>query len=161
MAARAERVQSFWTKILSGLSFGGPDARYNPPPLRSFSDEQLFAKQIEILKRIVSKHDCVVIGWAGVHLLPRHPARFSIFCHAPLNFRVQRICDIYNDQEEHARLVINESDEMRQRYFAAMTGREWRCAADYDFAIDTSLLPLDDIAELIIEILRRRKIVAG
>src|SRR5918911_1196915 len=60
VAAREERVLSFWERILSGLTFGAPDAPYSPPPLRNFTDEELFEKQTEILKRIASRHDCVV-----------------------------------------------------------------------------------------------------
>jgi len=159
VAARAERVSSFWERAFSGLTFGTPDSRYTPPPLQPFSDEQLFEKQTEILKRIAAKHDCVVIGWAGVHLLPRHRGTFSLFCHAPMKFRVQRISELYGDTPQRARTMLDESDEMRERYFKAMTGCDWTCAVDYDLAIDTSLLPLDDIAEIIIDILRRRKIV--
>src|SRR4051812_49523458 len=85
--ARAERITSFWEKILSGLAIGGPDSTYNPPPLRNFSDKELFETQTEILRKIARKHDCVVIGWAGVHVLPRHEGMFSVFCHAPMSFR--------------------------------------------------------------------------
>src|SRR5437588_12429461 len=34
VAARSERIETFWEKILGGLSLGAPDSRYNPPPLR-------------------------------------------------------------------------------------------------------------------------------
>jgi CMP/dCMP kinase len=160
VAARAERVSTFWERVLNGLTFGGPESHYTPPPLRTFSDEQLFAKQTEILKRIAAKHDCVVIGWAGVHLLPRHRGTFSIFCHAPLKFRMRRVLELYNNTLKEARTMIEESDKMRERYFEAMTGHAWTCAVDYDLSIDTSLLPLDEIAEFIIQILRQREIVA-
>ena len=76
-----------------------------------------------------------------------------------MKFRVQRIRELYADTPERARTMLDESDEMRERYFKAMTGCEWTCAVDYDLAIDTSLLPLDEIAEVIIDILRRRNIV--
>src|SRR5207253_4190745 len=58
VAARAERVSSFWERILSGLSFGAPEAAYTPPPLPSFSDRELFDKLGEILKKIAAKTDC-------------------------------------------------------------------------------------------------------
>ena len=157
IASRAERVSSFWERILGGLTFGTPDSTYNPPPIRTFSDEQLFEKQTEILRRIASKHDCVVIGWAGVYLLPRHPKMFSIFCHAPMSFRIERVMDVYKDlSPERARTQIKESDQMRERYFAEMTNHEWTCAKNYHLSVDTSLLPLDDIAQTILTIMQRK-----
>src|SRR5947199_10462919 len=43
--ARAEKIQSFWQRILGGLTLGGPEAVYTPPPLGNFSDRELFNKQ--------------------------------------------------------------------------------------------------------------------
>lgn len=160
VAARQERVASFWERILSGLTFGAPEAPYTPPPLRNFTDEELFEKQTEILRRIASKHDCVVIGWAGVHLLPKHPGLFSIFCHAPASFRIGRIMQLYGaETKEDARQMIEESDELRKKYFNVMTGYEWACAENYNLSIDTSLFPLEEVAEIIIQLLKRKEIV--
>ena len=36
VASRAERVSSFWERILGGLTFGGPESDYSPPPIRNF-----------------------------------------------------------------------------------------------------------------------------
>jgi len=157
VASRAERVSSFWERILGGLAFGGPESHYSPPPLRNFSDMELFEKQTEILRRIAAKHDSVVIGWAGVYLIPRHQRMFNVFCHAPRSFRINRLLDLYPDLDaEAAREMINESDDMRERYFAEMTEHEWTCARNYHLSIDTSLMPLDDLAETIIGLARSK-----
>ena len=160
VAARAERVSSFWERVLGGLTFGAPDSHYSPPPLRNFTDEQLFEKQTEILKRIASKHDCVVIGWAGVYVLPRHAGMFNVFCHAPMSFRIKRVMEVYDKlNPEAARKMIKESDEMRERYFAEMTGHEWTCARNYHLSINTSLQPLDEIAEMIIKLIKSCRLI--
>jgi|SRR5690349_3728868 len=155
IAARSEHVSSFWERVLGGLSWGGPDSTYNPPPLGNFSDRELFEKQTQILKRIASQEDCVVVGWAGVFLLPRHRGMFSVFCHAPKRFRVKRLMNIYKDlTEDNARALISESDRTREIYFNQMTSHDWTCAKNYNLSIDTSLLPLEQIAELIIDLSR-------
>lgn len=160
VAARTERITSFWSRVLSGLTFGAPDGTYTPPPLRDFSDRELFDKQTEILKRIASKHDCVVIGWAGVGVLPRHPQMFSLFCHAPLNFRIKRSVQLgYAPNEEAARQIIQASDEMRKKYFTAMTGYDWACAENYHLTLDTSLLALETLAEIVINVLKQKRII--
>ena len=156
IAARSERVTSFWAKVLGSLSYGPPDAHYSPPPLGNFSDRELFDKQTQILKQLASQEDCVVVGWAGVFLLPRHRGTFSVFCHAPRRFRVNRIMKIYNDlNDEKARSLIVESDRTREIYFNEMTGHDWTCAKNYNLSIDTSLQPLEQIAELIVELSQR------
>ena len=161
VASRAERISSFWEKVLGGLAFGGPDSHYSLPPIRNFSDEELFAKQMEILRRIAGKHDSVVIGWGAVFVLPRHPRMFNIFCHAPRSFRIKRVLDVYENLDtEAARALIAQSDQMRERYFAEMTEHEWTCAKNYHLSIDTSLTPLDDMAEIMIDLVKRRGLVS-
>ena len=161
IAARSERVTSFWERVLGGLSFGTPEAAYNPPPLGNFSDLELFEKQTQILKQIASREDCVVVGWAGVFMLPRHRGMFSVFCHAPRSFRVKRIMQVYEGlSEEKARALIAESDRTREIYFNEMTGHDWMCAKNYNLSIDTSLQPLEEIANLIISLSQRQRGVA-
>jgi len=159
VAARTERITSFWERILGGLALGGVDSRYNPPPLRSFSDRELFEKQKDILKRIAAKHDCVVVGWAGVFLLPRHRGMFNVFCHAPKSFRIKRLMSVYEDlSEEKARELLIESDRTREIYFNEMTDHDWACARNYHFCIDTSRQPLEEIADLIIKLSEHQRV---
>jgi cytidylate kinase len=159
VAAHSERITSFWERILGGLSLGTPDSRYNPPPLRNFSDRELFEKQKEILKRIAAKHDCVVVGWAGVFLVPRHRGMFTTFCHAPKSFRVKRLMSVYQDlSEEKARALVAESDRTRETYFNEMTDHDWTCARNYHLSVDTSRQPLEEIAEMIIKLAERQRV---
>ena len=157
IASRAERISSFWEKIFHGLMMGPPEMKYVPPPLRAITDQQLFDKQTDILKKIAKNNDCVIVGWGGAHVLPHHQCMFNIFCHAPVDFRSKRVTEIYNAQDEkQAKEMIRESDEMRKRYIAGMTGKDWTSVENYHLSIDTSLFPLSDIAELIIQLLEHK-----
>jgi cytidylate kinase len=157
LAARTERVSSFWERFFKGLTLGPPETHYAPPPLRDLSDKQLFEKQTEILRAIAKKSDCVIVGWGGCHVLPRHRRKLNIFCHAPLSFRSKRVMEIYGVQtEEEAREKISESDEMRKRYILEMTGKDWACAENYHLSLDTSLLSFEENTELIIQFFKRK-----
>ena len=160
LAARCERVSSFWSRFFHGLTLGPPETHYAPPPLRAFTDRQLFEKQTEILREIAKENDCVIVGWGGCHVLPRHRGKFNIFCHAPLSFRIKRAMKIYHFKTEaEAREIILESDETRKRYIMEMTGKDWACAENYHLSLDTSLLSMEESADLIIEFLKREGVV--
>jgi cytidylate kinase len=160
LEARAERVTSFWDRLWQGLALGTAAVPYVPPPLRPFSDKELFNKQAEILKAISQGEDCVIVGYGGAHVLPEHPGKVNIFCHAPMSFRIRRVMELYHaGTEEEARRMIQESDEMRKRYFMEMAGKDWACAENYHVSVDTSLLPLETTAELLLEFLRHKGIV--
>jgi len=95
-------------------------------------------------------------------MLPRHRGMFTAFCHAPKSFRVKRLMNIYKDlTEEKARALITESDRTREIYFNEMTGHDWTCAKNYNLSIDTSLQPLDDIADLLIKLSEKQRKAAA
>ena len=158
LAAHDQKLTPFWEKILRGLTFGPPEAPYTPPPVRTVSDKELFKKETEIMKEIAANVDCVIIGRACGLVIPKHPGLLSIFFHAPIGFRVKRTMQVYNIQSKQQALsLIEETDTMRTKYVAEMTGKEWGCAPNYNLCVDTSLMPFTEIAEMLVEIIKRRK----
>ncbi|HEY0407952.1 MAG TPA: cytidylate kinase-like family protein [Pyrinomonadaceae bacterium] len=149
--ASSERLASIWEKIFGGLTFLTPESRYIPPPVRTFSDKELFQKKVEALKLIAARENAVIVGYGGALVLPCHPRMVNLYFHAPLKWRIKRVMEIYNlTDAEGARRMIEDSDEMRSRYFNQMTGRDWACADNYHLCIDTSILPLEDLSERLI-----------
>jgi cytidylate kinase len=160
LTSQDEKLSSFWEKMLRGFTFGAPESRYIPPPLRSLADKELFDKQTQIMRVIAEKNDCVIVGWGASHVLLRHSKMITIFCHAPLGFRIKRVMQFYQAQNESdARKIINESDEMRKKYIAQMTGRDWACAENYDITINTDLLPLENIGEMMVNAIKQKGIL--
>lgn len=157
VAARAERLSSFWQKLLGPLRLGPPDAPYIPPPVVELSDQELFEHLRDVLKSFAEEGNCIIIGLAAAHILRPRPGLLKVFLHAPLDFRVRRVMEIYRtENEEQARSMIEESDEMRKRYIARMTGHDWKCASHYHLTLDSSLFPLNETAEIIAEFACRR-----
>ena len=158
IAMREGRLTSFWERMFSAITFGPPDAPYTPPPLlRRITDRDLFDKQTEIMMQIAEKEDCVIIGRAGGYVLPQHSGSFNVFCHAPVDFRIKRVMELYNaPTREAARTLIEESDDMRRKYYIQMTGREWTDACNYHVSVDTSLHPLAALSDALVGIIRIR-----
>ena len=157
VAAREERISPLWQRLFGAWRLGPPDGPYTPPPLRQFSDKQLFDKETEIMTGIADEGDCVIIGRGGVHVLRRHPGMFNVLCTAPMRYRVERVMKVYQvGSQEAARAMIQESDQMRKRCFAKMTGYDWTCADNYHLCIDTSLMSLAETADMIINLIRRK-----
>lgn len=156
VALRQGRLTSFWERVFGAITFGPPDAPYTPPPLlRRITDRDLFDKQTEIMKQIAETESCVIIGRAGGYVLPQHPGSFNIFCHAPMDFRIRRVMELYNaPTPDAARYLIEESDDMRRKYYIEMTGREWTNACNYHVAVDTSRYPLDSIADSLVSMIK-------
>jgi cytidylate kinase len=155
--ANSERLSSLWEKIFGGLTFLTPESRYIPPPVRTFSDKALFQKQVEAVTLIAARENALIVGYGGALVLPCHSRMVNLYFHAPLKQRIKRLMEIYNlNDSEEARQMIEESDEMRRKYFTQMTGRDWACADNYHLCVDTSLLPLQDLSERLIRFIENK-----
>jgi cytidylate kinase len=154
VAARQEHLTSLF---LSWSVFAIPVGAYRLGPLRHISDRELFDKHIEILKDITRLEDCIIVGWAGAYLLPSGSRTTHILFHAPVDFRVKRLMEInQNMSRAHAQNMVAECDSMRRNYFTEMTGKDWMSGDNYHLSCDTSVLPLQEIAETIINYIQRR-----
>jgi cytidylate kinase len=154
--ASSEKLTSFWEKFFGGLTVLPPESPYTPPPVRSFTDEELFRRKVEALKLIAAEEDCVIVGYGGAFVLPRHSRMVNLYFHAPLKFRLRRVMEVYNIDRHEAGRMIKESDEMRRRYFARMTDMDWTCADNYHLCIDTSIYPLPELAERLLRFIERK-----
>jgi cytidylate kinase len=155
--ASSEKLTSFWERLLSGLTILPPESAYTPPPVRTFSDEELFQRQVELLRQIATRQDCVIVGYGAAFVLPRHRRTVNLYFHAPLNFRIKRVMEVYNRSEAaEARQMIEESDEMRKRYFEQMTDMDWTCADNYHLCIDTSIYPLAELATRLVSFIEHK-----
>jgi len=152
-----ERVSTFWERLFGGLTFGPPERPYAPPPLRTYTDRQLFERQVEVLREMAARDDCLIVGYGGAYVLPRHARMVNFYFHAPLEFRIRRVMELYQIAErERAKALIATSDETRQRYFKQMIGRDWACADNYHVCVDTSMLPLPELVERLVHFIGRR-----
>ena len=156
LAAREERGCSFWERMLRGISAAPPEALYHPPIALSVSDRDLFEAETEVMKALAAREDCVIVGRLASHVLPPHAGMVNLFLHAPLWFRARRLVETGQAADEaQARELIAGSDETRRRYITQMVGQDWGKATHYHLCLDTSTLPLPQLADLLTDFVRR------
>lgn len=157
LAGREERGASFWERMLRGISVSPPEALYQSPVPLSVSDRDLLEAETEVMKAIAAHEDCVIVGRLAGYVLPAHPGMVNVFLHAPLSFRVRRVREYYGAATDtQAREMIARSDETRERYIRQMIDREEEDARNYHLCLDTSSLPLPQIADLLTDFIRLR-----
>ena len=151
VASQSDRIKSFWEKIGALFAHNLNETPYTAPPLRPVTDERLFDLEGRIIRELADREDCVVVGRAGVHVLRDYPGSVHVFLHAPEKFRAMRIMDIYGIPTEAKSLaMIRESDRARQEYLNRMARYDWIHATHYHIVLDTSTIPFEQAAKLII-----------
>jgi cytidylate kinase len=151
LKSRDEKKLSFWQSFIRSYA-AAPDT-YVEPRILPPSDHALFKTEGEIIARIAKERSAVIIGRCGSYILREHPNHVSLFLHADIAFRNNRIQDLYAVSEEVAGNMIAQSDKERALYHQTVTGQKWADARRYHLTIDTSQIGLDKTVELILKYL--------
>lgn len=106
--------------------------------------------QDEIIKKIAEQGSCVIVGRAADYVLRNNENVVRIFIHAPEEYRISRVEEIYQDDQKKAKRNIHKSDKARAAYYKHISGNTWGEARNYELSIDSSI-GVDKTADLIVE----------
>jgi len=126
-------------------------ASYVPPSLDMVTDETIYSAESDVILKAAQEQSVVIIGRGGFHVLQQHPRHLSIFLHADVAFRQQRIQKLYCVSARQAGKLIESVDKERARYLHIFTGLDWADSRQYHLCLDTGILGLDKAEEIIIE----------
>ena len=117
--------------------------------------QQAIAAQDQVIRRIADAGSCVIVGRAADYVLRGRRDVVRVFIHAPAEYRVKKVMEMYGDTEAEGRKSIARSDAARAAYYQSISGMAWGDAHGYELCVDSSIGP-ERTAELICAYLRAR-----
>ena len=138
---------SFFQKALNSLFASNNDYLGN---------ENLFAIQSQAIRELASKHSCVFVGRCADYILRDHSKLLRLFFSAAIEDRVKNISEKFSINATDAMKLIDKTDKNRSAYYNFYTNKSWGQAKSYDLCINTSLLGVEQTADLVLEILKHR-----
>ncbi len=117
--------------------------------------QQAIIAQDKVIKMIADAGACVIIGRAADYVLRDRENVVKIYIHAPKDYRVKKVMEMYGDTEEEGRRSIERSDAARAAYYKNISGFKWGDVHQYDLCIDSSI-GTEESADLICEYIRKR-----
>lgn len=110
--------------------------------------QQAITAQEKAINLIADQGSCVIVGRAADYVLRDRENLVRVFIHAPRDYRVKKVMEMYGDAEEDAKKSIARSDAARSAYYKSISGREWGDPHSYELCVDSSIGP-EKTAELI------------
>ena len=98
--------------------------------------------QEKVIKMIADAGSCVIVGRAADYILRDYPNVIRIFISAPLDYRINNIMEMYNDNKINAKKNIEKSDKNRKSYYEMISGNTWGDSLNYDLCISSKMLLL-------------------
>lgn len=137
MIALAAKESGLNREFISDIHKNSPDIMRDLY-LSSNAVQYAIKAQDAIIREIAENGSCVIIGRAADYILKDYDNVVRIFIHAPQDYRIQRVMDVYGDTPKEARVNIERSDKARASYYEHISGTHWGDARNYELTVDSS-----------------------
>ncbi len=96
-----------------------------------------FELQSMVIRRAAEEGPCVIVGRCADHILRDRDDLFSVFIHAPLEFRMERARTVYQVGEEHLEAFVKKQDRGRASFYNYVSDRKWGDANSFHLAMSS------------------------
>ena len=148
MVALAAHESGLDREFISNIHKNAPDI-LRDMYLSSRPVQMAIAAQAKIINKIADHGSCVIVGRAADYVLKDREDVIRIFIHAPKQYRMKRVMEVYGDTINEARRNIRRSDKARAAYYRHISGRRWADGRHYNLSVDSSI-GVQQTAELIL-----------
>lgn len=104
------------------------------------ANDILFEAQKEMILKIASEQDCVIVGRCADFILKSETdfAVKSVFFNAPLEYRIRRTMELDGLKLSDCGTKVHKMDKNRSAYYNYYTERDWGKPDNYDICINTA-----------------------
>ena len=151
-----ERAPNFLSNLFSfNMGYNSEPYFIGSTPL---SDDNIYRAQSDVMHALADESPCIIVGRSADYVLRNHHCCISVFIHASMEARIERIIrrgDCLTADE--ARNLAEKKNKLRSNYYNFYTNKIWGDAASYDLTIDSSKISSDAVTNIIIEYLNSRQ----
>ena len=127
-------------------------------PLGTQADElqnKLFETQENIIKFLVERESCIIVGRCSDFILADEPHILRIYIYAPYEVRIKNCVEELHLEESEAKKMIKEVDQARDNYHMHYTGYLPNDQRFKEIMIDSSLFGTEGTADYLVEAVKR------
>ena len=136
-----------YSLVMDTYSFGYSSSGFSDMPM----NHKIFLAQFDAIKKLAGEGPCVMVGRCADYALADWKDCFSVFVHADLDWRINRIASKYNKTPKEAKDMITKTDKSRASYYNYYTNKKWGSAQSYNLCVDSSKLGIEHATEMLIE----------
>lgn len=113
------------------------------------NEDYLWNIQRKVILELAEQGPCVIVGRCADFILRDQADCRTVFIHADLAFRAQRIVQVYGEREDSPEQRIRDKDKRRAAYHRFYTDMKWGYAKNYQISLDSGLLGIDACVEVL------------
>ncbi len=110
--------------------------------------DKAFIACSQLIKEIAEEESCIIVGRCADSVLKEHENLFTVFIHADMEARIDRICEFEKISRKEAEALIKKEDKKRANYHNYYADTKWGSTKTYDLCIN-SAIGVEKAAEII------------
>lgn len=123
----------------------------------SIGDDSINRALNDMILSLAQQGRCIIVGRSADYVLRDHPGLVSIFVHAPIEECIRRIMKRGDSMTyQQAMTLANKTNKLRASYYNFYTDKTWGDAASYHLCVDSSLMPMEALANSIVDYIKHR-----
>jgi len=134
-----------YSLVMDSYSLGYNSSAFVDMPL----NHKVFLAQFDTIKKIADQESCVIVGRCADYALADYKNCLSVFIHAKLEDRIQRIAKKYELTDAKAKDLILKTDKARASYYNYFTSKKWGDVTSYQLSLDSSEVGVEGAAKII------------
>ncbi len=121
------------------------------------SSDKVYKAQCDFIHELAEGEPCVIVGRSADYVLRDVDNVVNIFVHAPIDECAKRIVERCESKSlDEAKALAGRTNKLRANFYNFYTDKRWGAASSYDLCIDSSSLPMEQLADMVIDYVRRR-----
>ena len=119
--------------------------------------DSTYSAQCDLMHELAESEPCVIVGRSAGYVLRDLPNVVNIFVHAPIEECVRRITSRGDvTRETDAKALAERTNKLRANFYNFYTDKRWGYAESYDLCVNSALMPIDALADYVIEFIKQR-----
>ena len=114
-------------------------------------NDQVFVMQSKIIRHLANHDSCIIVNGCADYILDDYDDVLSIFIHAPLESRIRRVKEDYQEVHDDYNNYVTKRDKGRSNYYNYYTTKKWGHLKNFDLTINSDL-GIDEVATIIADL---------
>ena len=111
--------------------------------------DYLWNIQFRIITHLAENGPCVIGGRCADYILRDKADCLRVFIHADMDFRAERIVQVYGESEQSPQQRLKDKDKRRAAYHRFYTDMKWGYSQNYDITLNSGSLGIAKCVQII------------
>ena len=149
IAEKSGFTENYVRKADESASSGFLASAFSTRAFGPTNEDYLWEVQRKVILELAEKESCVIVGRCADYILRETADCLTAFIHASMEYRMNRIVEVYGEREESPEQRVKEKDKRRAAYHRFYTNMKWGYAKNYQVCLDSGVLGIENCVDIL------------